>query len=107
MAKDLLAGINLDDIERPNDPGPYPITIGGKTYQSTDPEALDYRELLEFLDAFNKGNSIRAVEVMIRKEDRGAFFENELPPYKLEALANGYIEHYGLKTGEADASPPS
>lgn len=107
MPKNATAGLDLDELERPNDPGPFPVKIGGKTYQANDPEGLDFRELLEFLDAFNKGNSIRAVEVMIRKTDRDAFFKNELPPFKLEAMANAYIEHYGLKTGEAAASPPS
>lgn len=101
-------GVDLDEYERPDKPGPLPIKIGGRTYQAVDPEELDFRELLEFLEAFNKGNSIKAVYVMIPEEDQEAFFKNKLPPYKLEKMATSYIEHYGLQSsGEADASLPS
>lgn len=101
-------GLILDDLEVEGDPGPFVVTLGGKQYELLNPQGMDYRELLAFMEEFKNGTPIGAVRVMVQPDDREAFFANRLPPFKLEALANGYVEHFNLgDLGEADASPPS
>lgn len=100
--------LNLDTLEREGAPEPFAIAHGGRRYELQDPHDVDYRELLESQQLAAAGNPARAIELVVREEDREAFFANPMPSWKLEKLFRAYNEHFGLPSpGEALASPRS
>lgn len=101
-------GLDLDAIENEDDPGPFPVTLGGQTYSTDGPADMDYRELLQLVVDAKNGKVVSAIEKIISKDDREGFWSHQLPVFKLTALMQGYMAHYKLATvPEAVASSPS
>lgn len=101
-------GLDLDALEDEEDPGPYPITFGGRDYETTGPMDMDYRDILQLVVDIQNGEIVKAIERIIREDDREAFWANKLPVFKMRALMTGYMGHYKLPSvPEAAASSPS
>lgn len=101
--------IDLDTLERPDDPGPFTVTHGGNSYEFVDAQELDYRELVDLMVAAGNGDIVGAMGGMIREDDQDEFWETKIPAWKLNALIKGYLAHYKIDfdPGEAGASSPS
>lgn len=100
--------LNLDTLENEGAKEPFVIVLGGTRYELQDPEDADYRDLLEAQEQQVAGNPRRAVELLVKEEDREVFFANKLPTRKLGVLFEKYNAHYGLGApGESDASSGS
>lgn len=98
---------DLDALEREDDPGPFTFVLGGREYQMLDPQGADYRDLVPILAHLNRGDVVAGLNGLLDPDDVDAFWENRIPAFKLNALGEGWLEHYGLNPGEASASPPS
>jgi hypothetical protein len=101
------AAIDLDALEREGDPGLFTVTVGGVSYDMVDPQSMDFRELIEILAAGNDGDIVKAITGLLGEADVESFWENRIPAFKLNALLEGYMEHYGFDLGEASASSRS
>lgn len=99
---------NLDSYERESAPGPFAVVVGGRRYELVDAQECDYRDLLQAQQAFAAGDPQRSFDMIVKEDDREAFFANRLPNYKLRALFERYNAHYGIPIpGEANGSSPS
>jgi hypothetical protein len=105
--KNQPVSFDLDDFEREDDPGPFVVQLGGCAYEMVDAKQLDYRELIDLLVAAGNGDIVKTLGGMLDPKDREPFWKNKIPAFKLNALINGYMDHYGLDLGEADASSAS
>jgi hypothetical protein len=114
MAPAKAVDLDLDVFEDEGEKPPYKVKLGGTVYELAHPKSMDYRELLELLEIASDKTNVTGLLAMLPKlvtdSDREGFFANKLAPFKLEALMNGYLEHFDIgkvKAGEADASSPS
>jgi hypothetical protein len=98
---------DLDTFDRPDAKPPFKVRLGGRVYVLGDPLALDYRDLLRAQELYVQGMPAEAINLMVTKDDRDAFFMNDLPIFKLRAMFEAYNKHYGIDPGEAPASPTS
>lgn len=108
------AHLDLDELEREDDPGPFTFTLGGRDYLMIDPQDLDWRELTEVIEVANSergavGGLTDALNKILGDEgDVEAFWKNRMPAFKLDRLLTDYMAHYKLPTpGEAGASSRS
>lgn len=92
--------LDLDALEREGDPGPFIFVLGGREYEMLDPQGMDYRDMLPILEATQKGDVKAALHGLLDEEDTEAFWENRIPAFKLNALCQGWLEHYGLGSRE-------
>jgi hypothetical protein len=100
--KPAPVALNLDTLDREARPGPFSVVLGGKPYVFLDPEDIDWRDLLHAL----KDPSV-FFNLMLPADKSKAWAANKLPGWKLNALMDNYIQHYGLQSSpEAPASPP-
>jgi hypothetical protein len=88
--------INLDELECDDAPGPFTFTLGGRDYEMVDPYAMDYRDLIPILAAARKSDIVKALSGMLDPDDVEAFWENKIPAFKLNAIAEGWRDHYKL-----------
>lgn len=108
MVKEDTSYLDLDELEREDDPGPFTTKLGGREYELADPQLLDHRELVKAIVAGSSGDLIGAMSIVLDEEDRAEFWGNKIPAFKLDALFTRYSEHYKLPSpGEADASSRS
>lgn len=108
MVKADTSHIDLDELEREDDPGPFTATLGGREYTLCDPQLLDHRELVTAIVAGSNGDLLGAMGIVLEEEDREEFWENKIPAFKLDALFTAYSAHYKLPSpGEANASDRS
>ena len=98
--------LDLDALEREGDPGPFSVTLGGHIYEMIDPQSLDYRDLVDLMVAAGNGDIVVALGGMLPEDERDEFWENRIPAFKLNAMIEGYLAHYGidLNAGEPRAS---
>jgi hypothetical protein len=100
----MTDALNLDDLERSDDPGPFPVTFGGRTYELLDPNGVSWRDLTD--DSESRIPLIRSVAEDQREDFTAAF--RDLPAWKATKLVEAYNDHYKLPSvGEGDASPTS
>jgi hypothetical protein len=87
---------NLDEFECEDDPGPFAFILGGRSYEMVDPHAVDYRDLTPILLAARTGDVVKALSGMLDPDDVEAFWENKIPAFKLNAIGEGWLNHYKL-----------
>ena len=102
--KPTPVALNLDKLEREGTTEPFVIRLGGKRYTLLDARDIDVRILAATNKTFQQGDPEAAIAVLLHPKDREAFFANELPGFKVEALFNAYNEHHGIEPGELLAS---
>jgi hypothetical protein len=95
--KPLPGALDLDALEREGRPEPFAFIHNNRQYILADPQDQDWQQLLVVMS-----NPLLFLRLVLREEDRDAFFENSMPAWKLNALTTAYREHYGLPSlGEA------
>jgi len=98
---DIVAtDLNLDDLERDSAEvrGPFRVTISGAVFDFPDPAEVDWKTLLAAL------SDVRSFFNCLPKGQREKFVALEIPLWKMERLAQGYKDHFGLmSSGEASA----
>jgi hypothetical protein len=88
---------DLDALEHDGDvPDPFVVSVGGRDYELPNPKDIDFRDLVDGMRAFNAGDPLPIVEVLVDEDDRAEFFENKLPMWKLEKMFEQYYKHFGL-----------
>jgi hypothetical protein len=101
------ATLDIDALEREGDPGVFTFTLGGHEYEMADPQEMDYRDLLPIMEAAARGDITEALNGLLDPDEVTSFWENRIPAFKLNAICDGWLEHYGLNVGEAAASSSS
>lgn len=93
--------LDLDTLEREGAKPPFTFRHNGKRYLLADPQELDWQDLFAAL-----GNPVLFVQKIVPADDHDEFFATRMPTWKINALFENYIEHYGLpKPGEAPGLP--
>jgi hypothetical protein len=94
--------LDLDALERDGGtPVPFAFLHNGKRYLLSDPQEVDWQKLLVIMT-----NPVRFLQLVLPAEDHTEFFGTSMPAWKLNALMDAYIKHYGLPSpGEATGSP--
>lgn len=92
-APDTGVSLDLDALEREDDPGPYSVKHWGKRYVLGDPWELDY-------DTFMGLNPTRAGEAQLVRillgEQADDFFKKPMPVWKMIKTFEGWAKHYGM-----------
>lgn len=85
------AALDLDTMEREGAPGPFDFVLGGRRYLLTDPQEVDWQDLLAGMH-----NPHMFFRLVLPPDDHRTFFETKLPSWKMNALMQRYQDHYGL-----------
>lgn len=95
--------LNLDTLDREGASDPFCVVLDGHPYVLADPQELEWGILLSV--ASNPALFVRAA-VPLKDADKFEQAVNRMPAWKVNKLADGYREHYGLPAPpEAAASP--
>lgn len=83
--------LDLDALEREGAPGPFDIMLGGKRYLLSDPQEVDWQDLIAAMS-----NPHMFFRLVLPPEDHHQFFETRLPSWKMRKLMARYQDHYGI-----------
>jgi hypothetical protein len=98
VEKRLPGAFDLDALEREGRPEPFAFIHNNRQFILQDPQEQDWQQLLVVMS-----NPVLFLRLLLRAEDKDAFFENPMPTWKLNALTRAFREHYGLPSlGEAE-----
>ncbi len=94
--------LDLDALEREGgSPVPFVFQLSGKRYLLSDPKEIDWQDLVSALSS-----PYMFFKLMLPADDHEQFFSTKVPSWKLNALVEAYIKHYGLpNAGESNALP--
>lgn len=80
------------DVEVKEDPKPpFVANISGRAIQMTDPEDIDWQDLVDIGD-----NPVMFLRFCVTPEDRDYIFGLSMPGWKLGRLMENYQKHYGI-----------
>jgi hypothetical protein len=85
------AALDLDALEREGAPTPFDFILEGKRYMLSDPQEVDWQDLLAALS-----NPHMFFRLVLPAEDHREFFETRLPSWKMRKLMARYQDHYGI-----------
>lgn len=86
------AALDLDSLEREGGTPPiFDFIHNGRRYILSDPQEVDWQALIMAMS-----NPVRFLQMIIPPEDHEAFFSTPLPTWKMNALMDRYMKHYGL-----------
>jgi hypothetical protein len=96
------AALDLDTLEREGGTLPvFDFVHSGKRYMLSDPQEVDWQKLILAMS-----NPVRFLQMVMPPEDHHEFFTAPLPTWKMNALMDAYLKHYGLPgVGEAPVLP--
>lgn len=83
--------LDLDALEREGAPGPFDIMLSGKRYMLSDPQEVDWQDLMAAMS-----NPHMFFRLVLPAEDHSQFFETRLPSWKMRKLMQRYQDHYGI-----------
>ena len=93
--RDLPAEIDfdLDAYERPAEEiiPDYRIKIGGKVVVMTNPDEIDWKDLLDITDP------VGFLRHAVSAEDRTHILQLDLPSHKFGKLMDGYYAHFHIQ----------
>lgn len=91
--------LNLDAVERPAEDrvDPFKVVVGGRVITMTDPEEIDWQDLLTIEDP------IQFLEFCVSEEDRDYLAEQKIPGWKFGHLIQGYQKHFKIDKKIAQA----
>lgn len=81
---------DLDAEERDDVKEPFVANIGGRAITMTDPEDIDWQDLLDI------ENPVAFLRFCVSDDDRDHIFEQSMPGWKLGRLMDAYMKHYGV-----------
>lgn len=93
--------LDLDKMEREGAPGPFDFTLEGRRYIMSDPQEVDWQDLLSAMQ-----NPVMFFRLVLPPDDQRAFFQTRLPSWKMNKLMTAYQDHYGLPTAGNPAGLP-
>ena len=90
------AKLNLDVLDRERTTGtappePFDFELNGRYYVLGDPHELDWQITLDVMS-----NPIRMIQALLPKAEQAEFFKAPLAGWKLNALLDAFMDHYGL-----------
>ena len=90
---------DLDAAQRPvNDvKPPFKSRIGGRVVEFSDPEELDWKDLLDIEDP------VGFLRYSVSEDDRIHIVGQKMPGWKLGQLMEAYQQHYGFEDKIAEA----
>lgn len=96
------SALNLDTLEREGGTKPpFEFTLRGQDYVLSDPQDVDWQDLLVAMN-----NPIAFFRYVLPEVDQTSFFAGKLETWKLNVLMSKYQEHFGLPSpGEAGGLP--
>lgn len=96
------AALNLDTLEREGGTPPvFDFIHGGRRWILSDPQEVDWQKLILAMS-----NPVRFLQMVLPPEDHNEFFTVAMPTWKMNALMDKYLQHYGLPgVGEAQGLP--
>ncbi|MER7167029.1 hypothetical protein ABT336_13305 [Micromonospora sp. NPDC000207] len=98
VAEDVA--LNLDDLEREGAVKPFTFLHQGRVYTIPDPQEMDWQKQLRAM-----GDPVYFLQHSLSPEDAEAFFNAEMPSWKLDAVMSGFQKHFGLPSlGELNGS---
>lgn len=103
------ASINLDAIDAAaSERKPFTAQVGGRDYQLTCTNDIDYRELIANA-RLQREDPEAAIRQLLKSDDVESFFKNKISNRMLDEMFKAYNAYYGLPAapGEAPASPGS
>jgi hypothetical protein len=100
---DKVPVLNLDTLEREGgSPAPFDFVLGGRRFILSDPKEIDWQDLIAAMRS-----PILFFKMVLPADDQRPFFDTKIPAWKLNALMQGYQDHYGIPgPGEAAALLP-
>lgn len=92
--------LNLDALEREGgSPEPFDFLLDGRRFILADPRDIDWQDLISAMR-----NPIIFFKMVLPADDQRDFFNAKIPAWKMNALMQGYQDHYGIPgQGEAAA----
>lgn len=101
VEQNLPVALDLDAVEREDAKGPFGFRHLGRRYTLTDPQEIDWQQLL-----VAQRDPLYFITIALPKDDREEFFNTKMPSWKMNRLVEDYMKHYGLTSpGEAGGSP--
>lgn len=88
VALDLDA---LDD-ERPDQPGPYTVKVGGAVVRFRSADDIDW----QVAATLSTERPFEFFDALIFEDDKDAFLKAHFPSWKMELLVQSYRKHYGF-----------
>lgn len=84
--------LDLDAYERPANEviKPFTVRLGGRTIEFTNPDDLDWKDLLDIEDP------IDFLHYCVTDEDRKHILAQDVPGHKFAKLMQTYQDHYQL-----------
>lgn len=84
--------LNLDTLVREGgQPTVFDFMHHGKRYLLSDPQEVDWQKLILAMS-----NPVRFIQMVLPPEDHQEFFSQPLSGWKMNALMDSYMKHYGL-----------
>lgn len=96
MSKTKTAMLDLDDLQNEHRREPFTVAIGGTTFEMQDIQDVDLGAVTAAFERAKGGDISALVFLIVSEDDREAFFANDLPIWKFQALFERYLHHYGL-----------
>lgn len=93
--------LDLDTLEREGgSKPPFVFQHNGKRYLLSDPQDVDWQKLIDAM-----ASPFAFFRNVLPADDQREFFASPMASWKMNALMEAYMKHYGLNLGEAGASP--
>lgn len=83
--------LDLDSLERENRPLPFRFLLGGKSYLLSDPQDIDWQDLLAAMSSPQM-----FFRLVLPADQRETFFAATVASWKMRKLMDRYNDHYGL-----------
>jgi hypothetical protein len=91
--------LDLDVLEREKAPKPFYFRHLGARYLLVDPQEVDWQDLILAI-----GDTYTFFRTIVPADDRESFFAAKLPSWKMRALMDSYVQHYGLPNPKAPSA---
>ena len=90
-AATLPSSLDLDALEREGNKDPFRFTHAGRQWTLNDPQDADWQQIM-----IAQGSPLLQLRLVLREDEKDAFFDAPMPAWKLKALLRAWREHYGI-----------
>lgn len=88
----VAVDLDLDALERDGSrPGPFTFRIEGQHFQLTDPQDVDWQDLL-----VAQRNPLMFIRFTLGEESYKRFLALKIPEWKIEKLMVQFFKHFGM-----------
>ncbi|MFF5261368.1 hypothetical protein ACFY4C_20690 [Actinomadura viridis] len=96
--------LDLDAMEDEATEATFTFRVGGEVFTAISPDEADWQATA---DTDSPGGLRRFIQELLGSEDYERFCEQTVSNRQLNAIVEGAQKHYGIRTGESQASPRS